>query len=110
VAASLVERVVEFKTLDGDVAKVVPRGDGHARTLLEMRILKRLDDRWHFILPWFYALQDDRYVLVTRVIGHELPLFIRRDLAHGGQFRSGRWSAGRLDGGDRAQPRHRRAR
>jgi hypothetical protein len=25
VAASLVERVVEFKTLDGDVAKVVPR-------------------------------------------------------------------------------------
>jgi multiple sugar transport system permease protein len=55
VAASLVERVVELKTLDGDVAKVVPRGDGHARTLSDV-LVSDASVAYTFVAPAFFLL------------------------------------------------------
>ena len=52
---SLVECVVEFKTLDGDVAKVVPRGDGHARTLSDV-LVSDASVAYTFVAPAFFLL------------------------------------------------------
>ena len=54
-AAPLVECVVEFKTLDGDVAKVVPRGDGHARTLSDV-LVSDASVAYTFVAPAFFLL------------------------------------------------------
>ncbi len=47
--------VVEFKTLDGDVAKVVPRGDGHARTLSDV-LVSDASVAYTFVAPAFFLL------------------------------------------------------